>query len=140
MATTSVVIPTFNRPAELKVALRSLLEQTRPVDEIIVCDDGELEGFPLASELEEAGVRCILHKPRTRGLTEARNEGVARASGEIILFLDDDVELAPGYVAAVLAAFDTPCEMTVGGVGGWPVIPGPSPGGGASAGASTSSS
>jgi GT2 family glycosyltransferase len=52
------------------------------------------------------------------GLTESRNAGVARATGDLVLFLDDDVELTPTYVQEVIAAFDTPCDRRVGGVGG----------------------
>jgi len=66
-----------------------------------------------------SGVRLrYLHEPNLSGLTQARNRAVSLASGTILLFLDDDVELAPGYFREILAVFDADRSGRIGGVGG----------------------
>lgn len=89
--TLSVVIPTLNRPDVLERTLADLLKQDYPVDrwEIIVIDQSDVEvKLPSSS-----GVR-LRHLHLTRKQSgAARNRGVEEASGEIIVFLDDDVEI-----------------------------------------------
>lgn len=86
----SVIIPTYERPQELKESIRSVLNQTIPDLEVIVVNDGG------GSETEEvvAGfgsekIRYI-RLPRNRGLPAARNEGLRQAAGRYIAYLDDD--------------------------------------------------
>jgi len=114
----SIVIATRNRERELTNALRSILPQTRLPDEVIVVDDGELAEFPLQQQLENAGVTTLYHRKEAPGLPESRNSGVELSSGEVILFLDDDVELFPDYVEQILRVFETDTAEQVGGVGG----------------------
>jgi GT2 family glycosyltransferase len=99
----SIVIPTHNRPSLLPRALRSALASCPDDGEIIVVDD--------ASDPPAAGGLANLADPRLRlivnpgphGASAARNFGVAAARGDLVLFLDDDDELLPGYPARVLA-------------------------------------
>lgn len=64
------------------------------------------------------GIRCRYHKKSQRGLTASRNAGIAMATGDILFFLDDDVELFPDYVEEILRAYTLPNGPTVMGVGG----------------------
>lgn len=125
MTTTSIIIPTYNREAELRVALTSILAQTRLPEEVIICDDGDLSGFPLRAAFENKGIACIFHKKRTPGLTESRNQGIDLSHGDIIFFLDDDVKLLPEYVEAVVRVFENDPDHHIGGVGGAVVNPRP---------------
>jgi len=96
----SVVVPTRNRAAYLDVALRSLLPQVAAQDaELLVVDDGSDDDTgAVAARL---GVRVVRH-PAPRGLNAARNTGIEATSGELICFVDDDVEVRPGWLAALV--------------------------------------
>ncbi|MGN6373495.1 MAG: glycosyltransferase [Solirubrobacteraceae bacterium] len=97
----SIVIPTRGRADYLQVALSSIAPQARAAGaELIVVDDaGESEeARKLASRF---GARYEPH-PRPLGLNVARNTGVERSSGELIVFVDDDVRVCEGWLAALL--------------------------------------
>jgi GT2 family glycosyltransferase len=84
----SVVIPTRDRPDSLRRAVTSLKSQTYPLMEVIVIDDGS------ESPLGKLGANIkVLRNDRSRGACESRNSGIRAAQGDIIAFLDDDVEL-----------------------------------------------
>lgn len=121
----SVVIPTFQRCASVRRALRSLGRQTLPADayEVIVSVDGSDDGTVemLASERADARLRAI--RQAHRGRAAARNAGACAARGTILVFLDDDMEASPGLLAAHLAAHqagDLPAGRAV--VGAAPIV------------------
>lgn len=118
MTTATLIIPTYNRPDDLENCLRSVLEQTRAPDELIVVDDGALEAVPLWESLEASGIACRYVRKDSPGLTESRNLGVSMASGEVIFFLDDDVILEPEYLAEIMKVYEQDPHGRVGGVGG----------------------
>ncbi len=99
----SIVIPTRGRPAYLEVALSSIVPQARAVGaEVLVIDDAGAS--PQAREqARRLGARYEPHE-RELGLNVARNTGVQRSAGELVVFADDDIEAAPGWLAALLAA------------------------------------
>ena len=93
LPTLSVVIPTLNRPEVVKRTLADLLKQDYPVDrwEIIVVDQSDVEvALPSCP-----GVRVHHLRLLQKHSGAARNKGVEEANGEIIVFLDDDVEIIP---------------------------------------------
>jgi GT2 family glycosyltransferase len=99
----SIVIPTRRRPAYLEVALSSIAPQARAAGaEVLVIDDAgpSPEG---CAQAERFGARYVPHE-RPLGLNVARNTGVERSSGELVAFVDDDVEAHPGWLAALLTA------------------------------------
>ncbi len=86
----SIVIPTRDRPAYLEVALASIAPQAAETgSEVVVVDDA---GATLAARALAAryGARYEAH-PRPLGLNAARNTGVDRSAGELVVFVDDDV-------------------------------------------------
>lgn len=89
----SVIIPTFGRPAYLEEALNSVANQTHPAHEVIVVDDGSPRPADLTGVLG-LNVTLIRHV-RNQGVGAARNTGLAHATGEYVLFLDDDDLLTP---------------------------------------------
>ena len=100
----SVVIPTRNRAAYLTVALASLGRQQLDAPfEVLVVDDGSTDRTP--EVVREAGVRCVLAEP-PRGLNAARNTGVRMTEAPLIAFLDDDVEVPAGWLAALVEGAD----------------------------------
>ena len=96
----SVVIPTKHRAAYLDVALRSLAPQVAEHGaELLVVDDGPDPATRAAAARH--GARYVAHE-RTQGLNAARNTGIDTTTGELICFVDDDVDASPGWLAALL--------------------------------------
>ncbi|MGE5507707.1 MAG: glycosyltransferase family 2 protein [Chitinophagales bacterium] len=103
----SVVIPTYNRRAFLERCLKSLLRQTAPGDlyELVVVDDGSTDGTAdLVAELAAAAPCAVrYHRQPNSGRARARNAGIRLARGEYIIFLDSDMVVDDGFIAAHLA-------------------------------------
>jgi glycosyltransferase involved in cell wall biosynthesis len=87
VARISAIIPVYNRRTMVLEALRSVLDQTRKADEIVVVDDGSIDGSGEAVRGFE-GVTLITQV--NRGISAARNAGIAAASGDFLAFLDSD--------------------------------------------------
>jgi glycosyltransferase involved in cell wall biosynthesis len=114
----SVIIPTFNRKALLQGCLASVLAQERPADEIIVADNASSDG---TSDCVPAGFsgRVELVREAAPGVSHARNRGIARASGDVLAFIDDDAVAAPDWLGAVERCFT---QTDAAGTGG-PALP-----------------
>jgi glucosyl-dolichyl phosphate glucuronosyltransferase len=105
---TSVIIATHNRPDSLPRLIESLApEMGAGAREIIIAENGTPAPIRLALE---APSLTHLHEPRA-GKCRIQNRAIARASGEILVFLDDDLAVAPGYLGAVEDFFDTHREF-----------------------------
>jgi glycosyltransferase involved in cell wall biosynthesis len=106
----SVIVPTRNRPSQLRACLAALTCQEFPRDcfEVIVVDDGS--ELPLA---EIPHVR-LLRQPH-RGPAMARNTGAAQARGRWLAFTDDDCLPVPTWLAALAARLTAHPECLVGG-------------------------
>ncbi len=96
----TVVVTTWKRPVLLAQTLESLLVQTYPLTDIVVICDGDDADVRAVSRRfsSEQRIRWVFH-PENRGLPAARNTGAREASGEIVLFCDDDVIADPQLVA-----------------------------------------
>jgi GT2 family glycosyltransferase len=107
----------MDRWDDLTRSVASVVGQANPPDEIVVVIDHNDELAERADvELTDAKV---LRSTGERGLSGARNTGVAMSSGEIIVFLDDDAAAEPNWLVHLLEPFDRP---EVAGVGGW-IVP-----------------
>lgn len=104
----SIVIPTRARPRYLEVALASIAPQAHAAGaEVIVVDDAGPS--PAIRELTERFEARYEPHPAPLGLNVARNTGVERSRAELIAFVDDDVDVRPGWLNALLeAARDNP--------------------------------
>lgn len=101
----SVVIPTRDRPRLLAAAVESVLLQSRPVEQILIVDDGA-GGGGVPRELATASPAIEIVRARSPGGTAAsRNLGLERCSGTHVLFLDDDDLVHPRFCEAALEAF-----------------------------------
>lgn len=116
----SVVIPTYNRAAKLRQALRSLAAQSAAPGtyEVVVVDDGSTDTTStvveqLRSELPESMTVHYIAAPH-RGPGAARNTGIAQAVAPVILFMDDDCEADQAFVATHAAETTVPGILTIG--------------------------
>jgi glycosyltransferase involved in cell wall biosynthesis len=109
----SVVIPVFNGERYLAEAIRSVLGQTRPPDEVVVVDDGSTDGSAAVAR-GVPGVRC-LSQPNA-GQPAALNRGVSETKGSFLSFLDADDVWVPEKLALQLEAFaeDPGLDMVFG--------------------------
>lgn len=89
----SVILPTFNRAGYIRAAISSVLEQVRPVREIIVVDDGSTDGTAAVCAEFGRQVRYV-RQSENRGKTAAINRGLALATADYIWIMDDD-DIAP---------------------------------------------
>ena len=123
----SIVIPTRARPAYLEVALASIVPQADGAGvEVLVIDDGG-PSPTMRALVERLGARYEPH-PGPLGLNVARNTGVERSAGGLVVFVDDDVRVRPGWLRALLDAarehpevdvFTGPIRPHLEGRGGW---------------------
>lgn len=88
----SVIIPTHNRPEELRTAIDSIFSQTILPKELIIVDDASEP--PLSEDIfnyNSLGIECVLiRNEMSKGGNFARNLGISSAKSEYIAFLDDD--------------------------------------------------
>ena len=84
----SVVIPCYNGAAYVADAIQSVLDQSRPADEIIVVDDGSTDDS--AQRVARFGTQVRLVRRPNGGIVAARNSGIATARCALIAFLDAD--------------------------------------------------
>lgn len=108
----SIVIPTLDREEELKDALDSILRQTKLPKEIIIVDDSD--NYKTRDLIEQMHRNFLnkgitlkyLRKKEEKNLAMSKNIGVTQATGEISLFLDDDVILDKEYVREILKIYE----------------------------------
>jgi glycosyltransferase involved in cell wall biosynthesis len=99
----SVVIPTWNRPALVRRAVRSVLAQTFDALEVVVVVDGPGDQTPKAlAEIGDSRIRVVV-LPAKGGAPNARNSGVNEARGHWTALLDDDDEWLPNKLEVQLA-------------------------------------
>lgn len=112
--TISVVICAYTeaRWDDLGAAVQSVQQQTRPPQEIIVVIDHN----PALLERVRANIAgvVVVENREARGLSGARNSGIAAAQGEVIAFLDEDSTAAPDWLARLIAGY-TDRVIGVGG-------------------------
>jgi GT2 family glycosyltransferase len=97
--TFSVIIPTYRAAGFVGEAIESILAQSAPAHEIVVCDDGSDDG--IASALGRFGDRVTLLERDHGGVGTARNAAVAAASGEFVALLDADDAFLPERLEAL---------------------------------------
>lgn len=100
--TVTVIIPAYQASGTIAEALRSVLQQTVPAEQIVVCDDGSTDD--LAGALAPFKDRVQLVRQDNRGPSAARNRAVEEATGEFLLWLDADDYWSPHMVERVKRA------------------------------------
>jgi glycosyltransferase involved in cell wall biosynthesis len=116
----SLIVPTLNRSSLLRNVVSSITRQTFPAEqfELIIVDNGSIDDT--RKTIDELIEHHPQHKIRYAyepepGLLAARHRGAFEAVGELFVYVDDDVEPVPGWLAAIVAGFDDPTVQIVGG-------------------------
>ncbi|MEH2065602.1 MAG: glycosyltransferase family 2 protein [Nostoc sp.] len=116
----SIIIPTVNRFQSLQLAIESLIKQNFPVEqfEILILDNGSTDATKSVSEtiIEQYPSHQIyyIYEPEP-GLLSGRHRGALAAKGEILTFIDDDIEADVNWLQAIHEAFTDPTVQIVGG-------------------------
>ena len=116
MIRVTVVIPTYNRAADLLRALRALQAQTEPV-KVCVVDNGSTDDTSARVGLLATGWpgRLEYVRQEPQGPASARNNGLSRATTPFVLFHDSDVELPPAWVENALKHMDADARLAAAG-------------------------
>lgn len=112
MKKVSVYIPCFNSEKTIKKCIESVINQTYPVGEIIIIDDGSTDNT--LKLISEYNVRLIKHK-KNEGLAKARNTGVLYSRNEFIAALDSDCYASPTWLEYLIKSLN---KKTLCGAGG----------------------
>lgn len=96
----SVIIPLYNKEAEIERTLRSVLAQTVQPLEIVIVDDGSTDrSVERVKAIDSPLIR--LHQQPNAGSAVARNRAIELAEGDYIAMIDADDEWAPDYLAEI---------------------------------------
>lgn len=102
----SIIIPTCNRFESLGNTLAALTTQLFPQNQlqVIIVDDGSDPPIGRLADSFPFSIRKVFQEQS--GATAARNHGARCAAGEFLIFLDDDIDLAPGALGRLVQALE----------------------------------
>ena len=115
MPTISVIIPVYKAEATLSRCINSVLEQNYTDFELILIDDGSPDkSGEICDNFASRDTRVkVVHK-NNGGVSEARNEGINRASGQYVSFIDSDDSVSPDFLGKLFAALsDNDSDMSM---------------------------
>lgn len=104
MVKVSVIVPIYNAEQYLEQCLDSIVSQTLKDIEIILIDDGSTDGSAEICKKYLADSRVSYYRKENEGLAAARDDGMMRANGEYIGFVDSDDWLKPEMYEKMHAA------------------------------------
>lgn len=116
--TISVVISTLRRLPELERCLDSLRRQSRPPEELLLIDAAADPQVERLARARAGSFSKLLYFPLPSSLTQARNHGVRESTGEIVVFLDDDLVLEPDFLAEIARPLEEDPGRRLAGVTG----------------------
>jgi glycosyltransferase involved in cell wall biosynthesis len=104
----------LDRWTVLESSVKSVVQQTCQPRQLIVVIDHNADLLDRARQFLPSSVKVVANS-RTRGLSGARNTGVAHAEARFVAFLDDDAEADPEWLEQLMLGFDAPHVLGVGG-------------------------
>ena len=107
----SVIIPTYNRGWVVKEAIDSVLDQDFSDYELIVVDDGSNDNTREILEAYGKAIRVL--QQSNRGVSVARNRGIAEAAGRLIAFLDSDDLWLPRKLTTQVKFFEENADAVI---------------------------
>jgi len=117
--TVSLVVPTYRRPDALRLTLAALLAVDYPPDryEVIVVDDGSGDDTAevVADLQRDTEAKLVYLQQDNAGVATARNQGARSATGEMLIFVDDDIVVEPSHIRDHLATRATQGDALVNG-------------------------
>ena len=99
----SVIVPTYHRPERLRVALKSLAQQSFQDYEVIVVNDAGDSVETVVAEMNHSGRLTLINHDRNRGLATSRNTGLRHAKGKYVCYLDDDDRYLPDHLETLVS-------------------------------------
>nr|HID13721.1 glycosyltransferase [Anaerolineae bacterium] len=114
MTKVSVVVTVLNEAGSLPRLLDSLTAQTRPPDEVVICDGGSTDGTLLLLEAESRLPLRVIRRPGAN-ISQGRNAAIQAATGEIIAVTDAGVRLSPQWLERIVAPFEDATTQVVAG-------------------------
>ncbi len=112
MCKISIVMPVYNKEKYIARGINSILAQTFNDWELIIIDDGSTDGsLNQCKKFRDSRIQ-VFHT-LNRGVSEARNLGISKATGEYITFIDSDDFVAENYLEKIYKPDE---EMVIGGV------------------------
>ena len=103
MKKVSVIVPAYNAEKYLEACLDSICEQTYPVLEILVVDDGSKDlTASIIRSCAEQDARIIPYYNENHGVSYSRNFGLEHCTGEYVTFVDADDLVAPDFIAQMI--------------------------------------
>ena len=129
MQTISVIIPLWNGEKWIRACLSSLDGQDDGAPfalEVVVVDNGSHDKSPALVEDEFPAARLI-RNGRNLGFAGGCNVGLAAATGGVLVLLNQDTQVRPGWLAALVAALTEPGVGVAGSLAAGPPASSPSP-------------
>ncbi|HCT36451.1 MAG TPA: hypothetical protein DF292_05380 [Firmicutes bacterium] len=128
-AKVSVVVPCHNAITITMLSLTSLIHNTDIPFELVLVDDGSTDATAVSLECLATNINAgqypkvtgarVLHNPQRTSCAEASNLGVAAASGDIIVWCNNDMLYGPNWLGPLVKIAAT--DALVGVVGPWPL-------------------
>ncbi|MCX6815388.1 MAG: glycosyltransferase [Candidatus Aenigmarchaeota archaeon] len=110
----SVIISVFNRKEHMEKCLAAMLKSSYKNYDLIVVDGGSRDGtLEMLREAEKKNKKLKVFVDKTPGRNPARNTGIKKATGELLIFVDSDCIVDKNWMKEIVRPFDDP---TVGGV------------------------
>ena len=101
MPSFSIIIPTYNREDLLPKTVRSILAQSLVDWELIIIDDGSSDNTEAAMAQFRQDFRIAYSKQENAGPAAARNAGLAKAKGDVIVYIDSDDTVSPDFLSTI---------------------------------------
>ncbi len=111
----SVIIATYNREGVLCDTIGQVLSEQYDNKEVVIIDQTVEHELATRNYLESVSARIRYIRMDHPSVTEAENIGIKAATGEILLFVDDDVNFEPGFIAAHVRNYVDPAVWGVAG-------------------------
>ena len=131
-ATVSFVVPVYNKRDTLERTVNSIINQTHPVNEIVIVDDGSTDGSSEVADSLSSDLVRVIHQENS-GVAVARNRGIASTSSKYIVCLDSDDWVDDRFVDVCLSALEEDKSLGIAytgltwhridgssGLSGWP--------------------
>ena len=114
----SVITISFNSEATLEETIRSVTSQDYPALEYVIIDGGSTDGTLEIIRKYQDRIQVVVSEP-DRGISDAFNKGVARATGEIVGIVNSDDILLPGALQKVAESYQPQVDVYSGWIMFW---------------------